>query len=322
MAACMQGLHSPAPQIAAYSQQALLALEGIIHPRAGHTIFQSHRPSASTHPYTSSSTSIDHTTDLGVPKLWSAVMPASPSIQQHTQLPTAASAQVADNSMAGDGTAAAREVLRAGQVYTAAVAKLEAALAGPGAGPEPGAGPGTGAGVGTVADPPPAGRHGRVCGEHEAIGSVNPDLIGVSAAGLATGVTAPPTMTAAAPIGKVDQGGTGANRYNVTVGTVSKAPNGVLDAATGAVGDHSNARQQVSDAFDAPAAMEADVAEEDGYISLEQGHATAWKSATSGAHQPTSAAAASLLERAESSDSQGSLPEIDSGESSDSSTME
>ncbi len=217
----------------------------------------------------------------------------------------------------GFGTTAAREVLRAGQVYTAAVAKLEAALAG------------TGAGVGTVADPPPAGRHGRVCGEHEAIGSVNPDLNGVSAAGPATGVTAPPapTMTAAVPIGKVDQGVTGADRYSVTVGNVKKAPDGVLNAAAvaaaaAAVGDHSNAQQQVSSAVDAPAAMETDVAEEDGYISLEQGHATAWKSATSGAQQPKSAAAASLLERAESSDSQGSLPEIDSGESSDSSTME
>ena len=316
----MQGLHSPAPQIAAFSRQALLALEGIIHPRAGHTIFQSHRPSASTHPYTFSSTSIDPTTDLGIPKLWSAVMPASPSIQQHTQLPTAASAQ-ADNSMAGDGvgTAAAREVLRAGQVYTAAVAKLEAALVGVKAG----------VGVGTVADPsaPAAERNGmraaegRVSGEHEAIVSVSQGLNGVSAAGPATGLNAPPapTMTAAVPTGKADQGGTGADQHSVTIGTISKAPNGVLNAATGAVGDHSNARQQVSSAVDAPAAMETDVAEEDGYISLEQGHATAWKSATSGAQQPKSAAAAGLLERAESSDSQGSLPEIDSGESSDSS---
>jgi len=168
-----------------------------------------------------------------------------------------------------------------------------------------------------------------VSGEHEAIGSVSQGLKGVSAAGPATGVTAgpAPTMTAAAPIGKVDQGVKRADRYNVTVGIVNKAPIGVLDAAAAgaaadAVGDHSNARQQVSSAFDAPAAMETDGAEEDGYISLEQGHATAWKSATSGAQQLKSAAAASLLERAESSDSQGSLPEIDSGESSDSSTME
>ena len=239
--------------------------------------------------------------------------------------------------MAGDGTAAAREVLRAGQVYTAAVAKLEAALAGPGAGPEPGAGPGTGAGVGTVADPPaPAAERngiraaeGRVSGEHEAIGSASQGVNGVSVAGLATGVTAAPapTMTAAAPIGKADEGGTGANRYSVTAGTVNKAPNGVLDAAAAgaaadAVGDHSNAWQQVSGAVDAQAAKETDVAEEDGYISLEQGNTTAWNSATSGAQQPKLAAAASLLERAESSDSQGSLPEIDSGESSDSSTME
>lgn len=221
------------------------------------------------------------------------------------------------------GTAGAQEVLRAGQVYTAAVAKLEAALAG------------GGAGAGTVADPPAAegdgirAAEGRVSGEHEEIGSVSQGLNGASAAGLATGVTAgpAPTMTAAAPIGKVDQGATGADRYSVTVGTVNKAPNGVLDAAAagaaaGAVGDHSNARQQVSGVFDAPAAMETDVVEEDVYISLEQGHATAWKSATSGVQQPKLAATASLLERAESSDSQGSLPEIDSGESSDSSTME
>ncbi len=229
--------------------------------------------------------------------------------------------------MAGDGvgTAAAQEVLRAGQVYTAAVAKLEAALVGVKAG----------VGVGTVADPPaPAAERngmraaeGRVSGEHEAFVSVSPGLNGVSAAGLAAGVTAgpAPTMTAAAPIGKADQGVTGADRYSVTV---NKAPNGVLDAAaaaaaaTDAVGDHSNARQQLSGPFDAPIAMETDVAEEDGYISLEQGHTTAWKSATLGAQQPKLAAAASLLERAESSDSQGSLPEIDSGESSDSSTME
>lgn len=320
MAICMQGSQSPAPQVAAFSRQALLALEGIIHPRAEHTILQSHRPSASMHPCTSSSTSIDNITDLGIPKFWSAVTPASPSSQQHTQPPSAASA-AAD----AVGTAAAQEVLRAGQVYTAAVAQLEATLAGVG----------TGAGVGTAADPPAAERNGiragegGVSGEHEAIGSVSQGLKGVSAAGQATGITAAPaaTTTAAAPIGKVDQGVTGANRYSVTVGTVSKAPNGVLDAAAAgaaadAVGDHSNARQQVSGAFEAPAAMDTDVAEEDGYISLEQGHATAWKSATSGAQQPKSAAAASLLERAESSDSQGSLPEIDSGESSDSSTME
>ncbi len=229
--------------------------------------------------------------------------------------------------MAGDGvgTAAAREVLRAGQVYTAAVAKLEAALVGVG----PGAGPGT------VADPPAAERNGiraaegRVSREHEAIVSVSQGVNGVSAAGPATGVTAPPapTMTAAVPIGKADQGGTGANRYSVTAGTVNKAPNGVLDAAAAgaaadAVGDHSNAWQQVSGAFDAQAAKQTDVAEEDGYISLEQGNTTAWNSGSSGAQQPKLAAAASLLERAESSDSQGSLPEIDSGESSDSSTME
>ncbi|DBA67897.1 TPA: hypothetical protein ACH3X2_014105 [Trebouxia sp. C0005] len=311
-----QGSQSPAPQVAAFSRQALLALEGIIHPRAGHTIFPSHRPSASMHPYTSSSTSIDQPTDLGVPKFWSAVTPASPSIQPHSQPPTAASAQAVD----AVGTAAAREVLRAGQVYTAAVAKLEAALAGSAAG----------AGVGTVADAPAAEINGRVSGEHEAIGSVSQGLKGISAAGPATGVTAAPaaTMTAAAPIGKGDQRGTGADQYSVTVSTVSKAPNGVLNAAPagaatgGAAGDHSIARQQVSGACDAPAAMEADVAEQDGYISLEQGRAAAWKSTTSGAQQPTSAAAVSLLERAESSDSQGSLPEIDSGESSDSSTME
>ena len=253
-------------------------------------------------------------------------MPASPCIQQHTQPPTAASARAADNSMAADavGTAAAREVLRAGQVYTAAVAKLEAALAGSGVGAR--------AGVGKDADPPAAERNGiraaegRVSGEHEAIGSVSQGLTNISAAGLAAGVTAgpAPTMTAAAPVGKVDQGVTGADWYNVTVDNVNKAPNGVLDAATAAdtIGDHSNARLQVSGAFDAPAAMETDVVEEDGYISLEQGHATAWKSATSGPQLPKAAAAASLMERAESSDSQGSLPEIDSGESSDSSTME
>ncbi|KAL0037128.1 hypothetical protein WJX79_001722 [Trebouxia sp. C0005] len=70
------GSQSPAPQVAAFSRQALLALEGIIHPRAGHTIFPSHRPSASMHPYTSSSTSIDQPTDLGVPKFW-ALFPKS-----------------------------------------------------------------------------------------------------------------------------------------------------------------------------------------------------------------------------------------------------
>lgn len=318
----MQGLHSPAPQIAAFSQKALLSVEGIIHPRAGHTILQSHRPSASTQPHTSASTSTDHVTDLGMPKLWSAVMPAADSRPQQQQLPL-----VASDSLAADetevlanaaGTAAARDVLRAGQVYATAVAKLEAALGEQGTVPAP-----------ATADTSNVNLlvETRASSQQQMNGSALHGLANgmAAAAGQATGVTAShaATLSAATPMSRSGLSSLGAQEGTTAVPDVSSLNTSIgTPAGAGALEHEKHALQQSSSLADAAAPVQSDAMDEDGYISLEQEHSATLKAAAPDAQQAKSAAAVSLLAGAESSDSQGSLPEIDSGDSSDGSDVE
>lgn len=245
-----------------------------------------------------------------MPQLWSAIAPmAQPApVAEPTPLGQYPSQQqqlngVSDTAVIHDvvadaaGTAAAREVLKAGQVYTAAVAKLEAALGG----------------SATLPAQPTAVKAdinmpaGEVTNQQQLAAQTYQGLNGIAAADAATGLTANAGATAT---------------ENGKQCSLPPAPGpGKLPTALASPAETSTAaQQQGSGVANATVPMQSDAMEEDGYISLEQQSVVALNSAVSDAQQAT--AASSLLTTAESSDSQGSLPEIDSGESSDSSAME
>lgn len=95
-------------------------MEGLIHPRAGTTVLQTDR----SHPYHPATKQSEPSIDLGMPRLWSALVPES-----YVQQPpvTDSSVQPVESEAAAS---AAKEVLAAGQVYNEAMRQLETALRG------------------------------------------------------------------------------------------------------------------------------------------------------------------------------------------------
>ena len=313
----LQALTSPAPQIAAFSRQALLALEGIIHPRSGPTMLHPHPPTANGYAPNSTSTSSEQGTELGMPKLWSAVMPpAQPKPQQQPAIVSEQAVTETGVSHDAAGTAAACEVLKAGQVYGAAVAKLEAALRKPSTAASQLAA--AEAGIRTEDVNRHSGEQQRSEAPRQGLSSMA-DI--ANAVKLTSGAAA--KVTAATPAGEVSPGigqpAVSASETTIAptglqapVGvSVHRAGNCVLQSGAGVAG------------ADAQSQSDGMLEENDGYIRLEPTPSPAVTTATLSEQQAVvQGATAGLLSTAESSDSQGSLPDIDSGESSDSSAME
>ena len=272
-----------------------------MHPRAGHTILQP-RPSTNPHPYLSASAA--ELTELGMPWLWSALAPGACTPAQQ---PGSATAAEASQQLQAKAAGLAEEVLQAGRLCSAAAAKLQATLEGSG-----------------VGDGQPAQHDAERHPQQQRADSSDGGHDAVAAAAAASTEAA---LEAAAPMGS------------------SHAPVGSLEATTVLV---SNGRQDMSlhnvqkcvtgnhahDGLDArpalqPAphqvtvsgAMLADEAD-DGYLSLgHQSLMTGKSDAAKGLARDKQIpeTVQGYMAAAESSDSQGSLPEIDSGESSDSS---
>lgn len=303
----LQGLQSPSPDIAHFSQQALLATEGIMHPRAGHTILQPRRHSPNPHPYLSASAA--ELTELGMPRLWSALAPDACTPGQ-----THGTATAADNSQQLQAKAAAQavaqEVLQAGRLCSAAAAKLQAALDGSGAACN-------GQPAAHAAEQNP--HQQRVEQSH---GGHDPTAA-VAASPEAALVAAAPVGSLHAPVGSAGP------PPSQLLSNVSKDMSLIWDARISAAGNHAhdgiNPRPELQ-----PAPQQANVSNamlvdeaDDGFISLEHQPGTAGKS-DAGKQPAADVQIPQIVEGymagADSSDSQGSLPEIDSGESSDSSS--
>ena len=280
-----------------------------MHPRAGHTILQPHRHSASPHPYLS--TSPVDLAELGMPKLWSAVAPAAskPVIK-----PVTASDVVKGQDAAG--IAVAQEVLKAGQVYSAAVAKLQATLTGSGVASQPQPALQQG-------DPSAALRH-----DPRLEDGINarPEKTAADAVAGAT-VSVDPTMAATASHGPYNGTNQGAQHGAAAFATKAPAHAKIARHADDRTFDSAvlHSSQQAADANGVTPHSDAD----DSYISLHHhakvvdGNVTvvdrsAIKTEVPLKIQNSTAVKSIYSAGAESSDSQGSLPEIDSGESSDS----
>lgn len=301
----VQSLQSPAPRMVHFSQQALLALEGLIHPRAGHTVLQPNRHSASPHPYLSASTA--EATVLGMPKLWSAAVPATP--RPESTADTAVEASKAQSDAAT--MAIAQEVLQAGQLYSAAVAKLQDILTESGTASDSSAAKQVPADVARYGQP----RTVDVAGQRHHS----------TAAGVVAGATASTeaALAAVTPLGAPQAHSAAPNLFatqgheRASLLQAREAP--VAAHAADESGPASHMPQVTQPAADG-AMRPAEV--DDGYISLEQ-HSMALdrtdaSNGMSMSVQKPDAVKGYIQTAAESSDSQGSLPEIDSGESSDS----
>ena len=300
----LQGLQSPVPDIAHFSQQALLALEGVMHPRAGHTILHPQRHSTNPHPYLSASAA--ELTELGMPRLWSALAPDACTPAQKPGTATADDASRQLQAKAA-GLALAQEVLQAGRLCSAAAGKLRATLDGSGAAchgeavmhaaehhPQQ-----------QKADPSDGGRHAAAAASPEAglaaappVGSLHPPLGSLSAT---SNVDSNGGQDKSVPALHVQKSATG-NYAHDGFGMPVQQP----------------APQQETES----GSMLADDAD-DGYLSLGHqpvmaGKPGADKRLATDTQIPQTVEG--YMATAESSDSQGSLPEIDSGESSDSSS--
>lgn len=285
--ACLQGLHSSSPSIASFSQQALLSLEGLIHPRAGVTVLQSDRQ----HPYHQAGQGADVDTELGMPRLWSALIPESYIIQQPASATPVISEQQPEQSAAA--ASAAQQVLAAGQLYSQAIQKLDAALKG-------GSQNAVEHGVGLIAEAgasPPAETQpsSALLPEQQIVGEDSVDnavLQELSALPLAQhGEATSMDMTANEP----DQHTvTAPARQEVEASFSKSLQNGL-----------SSVHQ------DAQGGSEAEA--DDGYISLMSNAQVALPKGK--LLQADADNIIGLLAGADSSDSQGTLPDIDSGES-------
>lgn len=302
----LQGLQSPSPDIAHFSQQALLATEGIMHPRAGHTILQPRRHSPNPHPYLSASAA--ELTELGMPRLWSALAPDACTPGQ-----THGTATAADNSQQLQAKAAAQavaqEVLQAGRLCSAAAAKLQAALDGSGAACN-------GQPAAHAAEQNP--HQQRVEQSHEGHDPTT-----------AVAATPEAALAAAAPVGSLHVPKGSVNSPSKLVSSIGRDMPVIRDAQNSAAGNHAhdgiNPRPELQ-----PASQQANVSDamltdeaDEGYISL--GHQPGIPGKSDAGKQPAAdlqipQTVEGYMAGAESSDSQGSLPEIDSGESSDSSS--
>ena len=293
----LQGLQSPAPDIARFSQQALLAMEGIMHPRAGHTILQPQRHSTSPHPYLSANTS--ELTELGMPRLWSALAPGACTPAQTSGTATSVEASQQLQAKAA-GLAMAQEVLQAGRVCSAAAAKLQATL------------DGSGAGNGQPAE--------HFAEHHSQQQMADPSEGGYDAA--AAAAAAAPVGSLHDPVGSLQAttnlDGNGGQDLSVLIHGVQKSTTGNHARDGLGVGP---VQQAALHQASVSGAMLAD----DGYLSLGHqpvvtGKSDAGKGLATDAQMPQ--IVQGYVAADESSDSQGSLPEIDSGECSDSSSSE
>lgn len=245
-----------------------------------------------------------------MPCLWSAL---APDACMHGQ--TAGTAEAADTSQQLQAEAAARamtqEVLQAGQLCSAAAARLQAALDGSGA----------------ACNGQPAA-HAAEHGPHQQRGDHShgghDPTTGAAAAAASPDVA---LAAAAAPVGSLHVPVGSANSPSQSLSTIGKDMSVIQDAPKAAAGNHAhdgiNPRPELQ-----PAAQKANVTDamltdeaDDGYISLGHQPGTAGKS--DAGKEPAAdiqipQTVAGYMAGAESNDSQGSLPEIDSGESSDS----
>lgn len=312
----LQGLQSPAPDIAHFSQQALLAVEGIMHPRAGHTILQPQRHSANPHPYLSASTA--ELAELGMPRLWSPLAPHACKPAQ-TATGTAADALRQQQATAAS-LAMAQEVLQAGRVCSAAVAKLQASLAGSDV-----ANRGQPA-VHAPEQPLEQQMADYVNGGHDtapaaaaalteaALAAAAP-LASLHALGGSVGAPAPSLEALATLISN------GGQNTSVPAHAAYKSSAGIH--AHGGIGTSPGVQPGPPQGNEGGGMLATGA--DDGYISLEHQSATMDRSDTG--KEPTADTqmpqmVEGYMAAAESSDSQGSLPDIDSGESSDNSSSQ
>ena len=273
----MQGIYSASPQIAAFSQQALLSIEGLIHPRAGATVLQSDR----SHPYHPPTQESGAVTNISMPRIWSALIPES-YVQQEPNTTLASQQQPLESRAAAS---AAKQVLVAGRVYNEAMQQLETAL---------------------------KGNVNSTVSQHAAL----------SAEGAAPHVdpaaqTEQPVATMDPALGQqpveisaqsTDVQAIEQPETHTTKLTATELP--VVQNHLSEEPQHEPADVQ-DEAYGMGTSQEAEAKLDDGYISLLPSSGL-----PAGRHlQPETSQAVDMLADAESSDSQGSLPEIDSGES-------
>lgn len=292
----LQGLQSPAPDVAQFSQQALLAMEGIIHPRAGHTILQPQRHSTNPHPYLSASAA--ELTELGMPRVWSAL---APDACKPAQKPGTSTSVEASQQLQAKAASLAQEVLQAGRLCSAAAVKLQALNE-------------SRAGNGQSAEPSEHHPQQADCstGGHDAMPA-------------AAAASTEAALEAAAPVGSLE-----ANRILDSDGgqDMSVPAHNVQKSVTGNhAHDRLDARPVQQPALHQVTVSGAVLANEadDGYLSLgHQSQMTGKSDAVKGlaGDKQIPETVQGSMAVAESSDSQGSLPEIDSGESSDHSSSE
>lgn len=303
----LQGLQSPAPDIAHFSQQALLAVEGIMHPRAGHTILQPRRHSPNPHPYLSASAA--ELTELGMPRLWSALAPDACTPGQTIGTATAADTTQQLQAKAA-GRAMAQEVLQAGRLCSAAAARLQAAFDGSGA-------PCDGQPAAHAAEHHPHQQRG----DYSHWGHDPTTAVAAAASPEAALAGAAPVGSLHVPVGSV-------NSPSKLVSSVGKDMSVIWDAQKSAAGndahDDISPKPEMQSAPQQANVSHAMLTDEagDGYISLGHQPRTAGKSDAGkepAADLQIPQTMEGFMAGAESSDSQGSLPEIDSGESSSSS---
>ena len=271
----MQGTYSASPQIAAFSQQALLSIEGLIHPRAGATVLQSDR----SHPYHPPTQESGAVTNISMPRIWSALIPES-YVQQEPNTTGASQQQPLESKAAAS---AAKQVLVAGRVYNEAMQQLETAL---------------------------KGNVNSTVSQHAAL----------SAEGAAPHVdpaaqTEQPVATMDPALGQqpveisaqsTDVQAIEQPETHTTKLTATEMP--VVQEHLPEESQHERAHVQ---ADGMGTSQEAEAKLDDGYISLLPSSGL-----PAGRNlQPETSQAVGMLADAESSDSQGSLPEIDSGES-------
>ena len=249
-------------------------MEGLIHPRAGPTVLPSDR-SHSYHPATKTS---ETTADLGMPRLWSALVPES-YVQQPATADATQQNQPPVDSFAA--TSAAKQVLAAGQVFNEAMRHLETALT-------------------SSADVPEKVVVSNQGVQNALPAAVDQDMQLLDRQNSAQAVVIDPQSAAMHSIPQADRHlATACDPSELSVAKAQEPAQMQIEALQAQQLSVSNQHQKVADAVDY------------GYISLLP---------TSG---PLTSRQAPLntdkivntLADAESSDSQGSLPDIDSGES-------
>lgn len=226
--------------------------------------------------------------DLGMPRLWSALVPQS-YIQQPPVTANAMQQLPAESEAAAS---AAKQVLAAGQVYNEAVRQLETALKGnkPGQDEQSAAHD-----ISNGADAAPAADVDHSVDMTDRLMASQAMQVDNPAVSQQKGEAQPPERTFSKASGVLAEHSAVSDQEPATAAAVNTVLPENVD--TGLQENNDSSKMIVENSTD------------DGFISLLPEHSLSRRS------EPASGKVVSMLADAESSDSQGSLPEIDSGES-------